>query len=207
VIKLGELEIDILNRTVRAGTSELHLTTLGQSLLYLLAANAGSSPGRRSSTRCGGASTTSPRATSWTARFGSYGNGCRMTGFDRASSPRFRTAAIDFCPHSPTLAQLLGRLETTHELDAVPRVHARAVDRHCQRQRTTHPHLQRRPRWAAGGAAYSNASVWRERVILVCSCLYPTSTPVTAGNSKSRMTTSGRSRAEAAAPLDGSLTT
>ncbi|HEU5318046.1 MAG TPA: response regulator transcription factor [Chloroflexota bacterium] len=41
VITLGELEIDILNRTVRAGTSELHLTSLEQSLLYLLAANAG----------------------------------------------------------------------------------------------------------------------------------------------------------------------
>ena len=41
VIKLGDLEIDILNRTVRAGTSELHLTSLEQSLLYLLAANAG----------------------------------------------------------------------------------------------------------------------------------------------------------------------
>ena len=41
VIKLGELEIDILNRSVRAGTSELHLTSLEQSLLYLLAANAG----------------------------------------------------------------------------------------------------------------------------------------------------------------------
>jgi DNA-binding response OmpR family regulator len=41
VIKLGELEIDILNRTVSAGTSELHLTSLEQSLLYLLAANAG----------------------------------------------------------------------------------------------------------------------------------------------------------------------
>jgi DNA-binding response OmpR family regulator len=41
VIKLGELKIDILNRTVRAGTSELHLTSLEQSLLYLLAANAG----------------------------------------------------------------------------------------------------------------------------------------------------------------------
>jgi len=41
VIKIGELEIDSLNRTVRAGTSELHLTSLEQSLLYLLAANAG----------------------------------------------------------------------------------------------------------------------------------------------------------------------
>ena len=41
VIRLGDLEIDILNRRVRAGTSELHLTSLEQSLLYLLAANAG----------------------------------------------------------------------------------------------------------------------------------------------------------------------
>ncbi len=41
VIKLGELELDILNRIVRAGTSEFHLTSLEQSLLYLLAANAG----------------------------------------------------------------------------------------------------------------------------------------------------------------------
>jgi two-component system, OmpR family, KDP operon response regulator KdpE len=40
-IKLGELEIDILNRTVYNGTSEVHLTSLEQSLLYLLAANAG----------------------------------------------------------------------------------------------------------------------------------------------------------------------
>ena len=41
VLTLGELEIDILHRRVRAGTSELHLTGLEQSLLYLLAANAG----------------------------------------------------------------------------------------------------------------------------------------------------------------------
>ena len=40
-IHLGELEIDILNRRVRAGGHELHLTALEQSLLYLLAANAG----------------------------------------------------------------------------------------------------------------------------------------------------------------------
>ncbi|HVC32940.1 MAG TPA: response regulator transcription factor [Chloroflexota bacterium] len=41
VLKLGELEIDILNRHVRVGSSELHLTGLEQSLLYFLAANAG----------------------------------------------------------------------------------------------------------------------------------------------------------------------
>jgi DNA-binding response OmpR family regulator len=41
VIRIGELEIDILHRRVRAGESELRLTSLEQSLLYLLAANAG----------------------------------------------------------------------------------------------------------------------------------------------------------------------
>jgi two-component system KDP operon response regulator KdpE len=41
VLRLGDLEIDILNRHVRAGGSELHLTSIEQSLLYLLAANAG----------------------------------------------------------------------------------------------------------------------------------------------------------------------
>jgi DNA-binding response OmpR family regulator len=41
VLKLGEIEIDIMHRQVRAGTSELHLTGLEQSLLYLLAAHAG----------------------------------------------------------------------------------------------------------------------------------------------------------------------
>jgi DNA-binding response OmpR family regulator len=41
VIRLGELEIDILHRLVRAGNHELRLTPLEQCLLYLLAANAG----------------------------------------------------------------------------------------------------------------------------------------------------------------------
>jgi DNA-binding response OmpR family regulator len=41
VVRLGELEIDILQRTVRAGAHDLHLSALEQSLLYLLAANAG----------------------------------------------------------------------------------------------------------------------------------------------------------------------
>jgi DNA-binding response OmpR family regulator len=41
VLRLGDLQIDILNRRVRDGDSELHLTSLEQSLLYLLAANAG----------------------------------------------------------------------------------------------------------------------------------------------------------------------
>ena len=41
VLRLGELEIDILNRHVRVGGHALHLTGLEQNLLYLLAANAG----------------------------------------------------------------------------------------------------------------------------------------------------------------------
>jgi DNA-binding response OmpR family regulator len=45
-IRVGEIEIDILNREVRAGSSVVHLTGLEQSLLYLLAANAGRVIGR-----------------------------------------------------------------------------------------------------------------------------------------------------------------
>ncbi len=41
VLRLGNLEIDILNRRVLVGERELHLTSIEQSLLYLLAANAG----------------------------------------------------------------------------------------------------------------------------------------------------------------------
>jgi DNA-binding response OmpR family regulator len=40
-IRLGEMEIDILNREVRAGSSVVHLSTIEQSLLYLLASRAG----------------------------------------------------------------------------------------------------------------------------------------------------------------------
>jgi DNA-binding response OmpR family regulator len=41
-LRVGDLEIDVLNRRVLAGSHELHLTSLEQALLYLLAANAGS---------------------------------------------------------------------------------------------------------------------------------------------------------------------
>ena len=41
-LRIGDLEIDVLNRKVLAGEHELQLTSLEQALLYLLAANAGS---------------------------------------------------------------------------------------------------------------------------------------------------------------------
>jgi len=40
-IKLGEIEIDILNREVRAGNSIVHLTGIEQSILYVLASRGG----------------------------------------------------------------------------------------------------------------------------------------------------------------------
>jgi two-component system, OmpR family, alkaline phosphatase synthesis response regulator PhoP len=40
-IRLGEMEIDIVNREVRAGHSIVHLSGIEQSLLYLLASRAG----------------------------------------------------------------------------------------------------------------------------------------------------------------------
>ena len=41
VIKLGEMEIDIVNRQVKAGESVVHLSGIEQSLLYLLASRGG----------------------------------------------------------------------------------------------------------------------------------------------------------------------
>ena len=40
-IRIGEIEIDIMNRDVRAGGSVIHLTGIEQSLLYLLASRGG----------------------------------------------------------------------------------------------------------------------------------------------------------------------
>jgi DNA-binding response OmpR family regulator len=40
-IRIGDLEVDILRRCARIGARELHLTSVEQSLLYLLASNAG----------------------------------------------------------------------------------------------------------------------------------------------------------------------
>ncbi|HEX5824376.1 MAG TPA: response regulator transcription factor [Candidatus Limnocylindrales bacterium] len=40
-IKLGEMEVDIVNRVVRAGESVVHLSGIEQSLLYLLASRGG----------------------------------------------------------------------------------------------------------------------------------------------------------------------
>ena len=40
-IRLGEMEIDIVNRQVRAGGSVIHLSGIEQSLLYLLASRGG----------------------------------------------------------------------------------------------------------------------------------------------------------------------
>lgn len=41
VVRVGDLSIDVLNRCVQIGTSEIHLTSLEQALLYLLVANSG----------------------------------------------------------------------------------------------------------------------------------------------------------------------
>ena len=106
VIRIGELEIDILKRTVRAGTSELHLTSLEQSLLYFLAANAGRVVTREEILDSCGAWTTSPRATSWTARFGTCGLDSRTTGARRASLPPCRAVVIGSCPPSAIAPKL-----------------------------------------------------------------------------------------------------
>jgi DNA-binding response OmpR family regulator len=102
VIKIGALEIDILNRTVRAGTSKLYLTSLEQSLLYLLAANAGRVVTREEILDTLWGWTTWLRVTWWTARSVADGRDSRTTGGSRASSPQCRNAAIASCRRGPS---------------------------------------------------------------------------------------------------------
>jgi two-component system, OmpR family, alkaline phosphatase synthesis response regulator PhoP len=45
-IRLGEMEIDIVHREVRAGSSVIHLSSIEQSLLYLLASRGGQTVSR-----------------------------------------------------------------------------------------------------------------------------------------------------------------
>ena len=52
VITIGEIEIDIVNRQVRAGNAVVHLTGIEQSLLYLLASRAGRAVGAGGHPRC-----------------------------------------------------------------------------------------------------------------------------------------------------------
>ena len=98
VLRVGDLEIDILNRRVRIGDTALHLTSLEQSLLYCWPpTRAACSPATRSST-ISGAPTTWRRATWSTATSTTCVSSCRTTRTGRATSPRFPGAAT-FSPH------------------------------------------------------------------------------------------------------------
>ena len=64
VIRLGEMEIDILNRQVTAGDSVIHLSGIEQSLLYLLASRGGRAVSREEILDAIWARTSWPRAMS-----------------------------------------------------------------------------------------------------------------------------------------------
>ena len=99
VLRLGELEIDIVNRAVHVGGHALQLTALDQSLLYLLAANAGRVMSRDEdpSTTCG--AWTSWRRATWSiAMCATYAPSCKTTGTDLATSPRCRGVATASSP-------------------------------------------------------------------------------------------------------------
>ncbi|MBM2809836.1 MAG: two component transcriptional regulator, winged helix family [Chloroflexi bacterium] len=80
VLRLGDLELDILNRRVRVGTDELHLSALEQSLLYLSRpTRVDSLPATRSWTRCG-VRIMWRKATWWTGTSATCASSCRMIG-------------------------------------------------------------------------------------------------------------------------------
>ena len=78
-IKLGEIEIDIVNRQVLAGDSVIHLSGIEQSLLYLLASRGGRVVTRDEILERSGAPTSWRRATSSIATSGACGSSSRTT--------------------------------------------------------------------------------------------------------------------------------
>jgi two-component system KDP operon response regulator KdpE len=104
VDQLGEIEVDIVNRQVRAGTHVIHLSGIEQSLLYLLASRGGAlSLGKTSSTRSGGP-TSSPKAMSSTVTSAVSASSCRTTTDGRASSRRSLATGIASSQRSRTRA-------------------------------------------------------------------------------------------------------
>ena len=101
VLRLGELEIDILNRCVRVGGHELHLTALDQSLLYLLAANAGRVMTRDEILDHLWGVDFVARATWSIATCATCAPNCKTTGADPATSPPCRVRATASCQPPP----------------------------------------------------------------------------------------------------------
>jgi DNA-binding response OmpR family regulator len=77
VITVGDLHIDILNRTVRAGGAALRLTPLELGLMYLLAANTAEYSRARRFWTHSGARTTEFSPGVWTSRSETCERGCR----------------------------------------------------------------------------------------------------------------------------------
>jgi CheY-like chemotaxis protein len=111
-IRLGDLEIDIVNRRVRAHDTELHLTSLEQSLLYLLVANAGRVFTQMRFWTISGVPTMLPKATSWTGTSATCASSCRTIRDCHDTSPRFRAAATVSGRPSPTRQRLRRRSES-----------------------------------------------------------------------------------------------
>jgi DNA-binding response OmpR family regulator len=97
-LRLGELEIDILNRRVRVGGHNLHLTVLDQSLLYLLAANAGRILTRDEILDHLWGWTSLGRATWSIATCAISVRSCKTSGGNRAISPPFPARGIASYP-------------------------------------------------------------------------------------------------------------
>jgi hypothetical protein len=100
IFRLGDMEIDILNRCGRAGDTELHLTPVEHSLLYLLAAMRNRSPLTRSRLSLGAdhvaESNVVNRRISATCA-----STCRTIHGGRDTWSRSLAADIDSCPVLP----------------------------------------------------------------------------------------------------------
>jgi len=93
VVQVGDLSIDTLNRRVQVGTLEIHLTSLEQALLYLLAANSGKVVTRDVILEALGGPITRRRPTSWNVTFTGFASRCARTSTSRVTSTPCRARA------------------------------------------------------------------------------------------------------------------
>jgi DNA-binding response OmpR family regulator len=120
-IRLGEMEIDIVHRQVRAGRSVVHLSGIEQSLVYLLASRGGQVVTREEILDGVWGPISWPRATSSIATSAACGSSSRTAIATRGPSRPFRDRGIGSSRRSRTADGPASRHPTELQLEITAR--------------------------------------------------------------------------------------
>jgi len=103
-IRIGEIEVDIVGREVRTGNSEIHLSGIEHSLVYLIASRGGQVVTRDEILDTIWGTDFIAESNIVDRQSGACGSTSTTTTANRASSPRFRRAVTGSSRPSPTQA-------------------------------------------------------------------------------------------------------